>query len=79
MVQLKKKEVQVVYEKYEMVELKLPYIPSFLAFRECSALLKLIEDVKRERPEITPQLLMVDGNGILHERGFILFLIFLRF
>lgn len=42
----------------------LPYIPSYLSFREMPAILKLLDD-----SEIIPDILMVDGNGILHPRG----------
>ncbi|XP_052118563.1 uncharacterized protein LOC107495359 isoform X3 [Arachis duranensis] len=41
--------LQVVYEDFSLVNIRVPYVPGFLAFRE---------------------LLMVDGNGILHPRGF---------
>ncbi|XP_072053721.1 uncharacterized protein [Arachis hypogaea] len=40
--------LQVVYEDFSLVNIRVPYVPGFLAFRE---------------------LLMVDGNGILHPRG----------
>jgi deoxyinosine 3'endonuclease (endonuclease V) len=62
--------LEVVYEKYEMVELTLPYIPSFLAFREVPFLIKLFDQLKQEKPEMYPQLLFTDGNGFLHPRGF---------
>ncbi len=40
-----------------------PYIPSYLAYREMPVILELL---KKRRPGV----LMVDGNGILHPRGF---------
>ena len=42
-----------------------PYVPGFLAFREVPHLLRLIE-----RAPIKPQVILVDGNGIFHNRGF---------
>jgi len=45
-------------------EIKFPYIPTYLAFRELPSLLKLLEKVK-----IQPDIIMVDGNGILHPNG----------
>ena len=60
---------QVVYEDYRMVQLTLPYMSGFLAFREVPFLVQLLEHVKTARPEVMPQLLMVDGNGILHPRS----------
>ncbi|EFA85543.1 endonuclease V [Heterostelium album PN500] len=67
---LKYPSLKVVYEIYEFVKLTLPYIPGFLAFRECPSLIPLIERIKTERPELFPQVLLVDGNGMLHTRGF---------
>ncbi|MEF8833200.1 MAG: endonuclease V, partial [Candidatus Thermoplasmatota archaeon] len=42
-------------------KMKFPYIPTYLAFRELPSLLNLLEKVK-----IEPDIVMVDGNGILH-------------
>lgn len=57
------------YEKMEMVELQLPYISGYLAFREAPHLLALFAKLKKEKPEVFPQVIFVDGNGILHHRG----------
>lgn len=62
--------MKVVYEAYESVKMTLPYIAGFLAFRECPVLLRLLEQLSKENPELVPQVLMVDGNGLLHPRGF---------
>jgi deoxyinosine 3'endonuclease (endonuclease V) len=43
-----------------------PYVPGFLAFRELPPLLKLVEKLVQEHPELKPDVLLVDGNGILH-------------
>jgi len=58
-----------VYEDYEIVELDSPYIPGFLAFREIPHLVKLIDKLKKTKPEYTPQVILVDGNGILHQNA----------
>lgn len=63
-------ELKVVHEKYVMVKLTRPYVSGYLAFREVGFLVELLEDVKRTRPEIMPQIVFVDGNGVLHPRGF---------
>jgi len=51
-----------------MIKLKLPYIAGFLAFREVPSLLHILNKLKIENPDIFPQVLMVDGNGLLHMR-----------
>ena len=62
--------MNVVYESYHMVQLTQPYIAGYLAFREVEHLLKLIDELRHTKPEYIPQILMVDGNGILHPRSF---------
>ena len=44
-------------------EINFPYIPSFLAFRELPTFLELFELLKN-----SPDLIIVDGNGIAHPR-----------
>ena len=53
---------------YLETELHLPYISGFLAFREVDPLMKLLAQVKDEQPDLMPQIVLVDGNGILHPR-----------
>ncbi|KAI4377581.1 hypothetical protein MLD38_015183 [Melastoma candidum] len=60
----------VVLEESTLVRLDVPYVPGFLAFREAPVLLSLLETVKEKKKDAYPQLIMVDGNGILHPRGF---------
>lgn len=63
--------MKVLFSKQKIVELTAPYIPGYLAFRECPFLVDLVNEVRREKGDsICPQLLFVDGNGILHPRGF---------
>ncbi|KAK7384800.1 hypothetical protein VNO78_30503 [Psophocarpus tetragonolobus] len=62
--------LQVVYQDFSLVTLHVPYVPGFLAFREAPVLLQLLEKMKGSNNPFYPQLLMVDGNGILHPRGF---------
>jgi len=63
-------DLTVVHQILKMIELKLPYIPHFLAFREVSFFVELIEILKQTKPEFLPQIILVDGNGFLHPRGF---------
>lgn len=60
--------MQVVYQECCMVTLHLPYIPSFLAFREAPSLLEMIDRLRTTRPELVPQVLIMDGNGVMHPR-----------
>ncbi|XP_052170251.1 uncharacterized protein LOC127786696 isoform X10 [Diospyros lotus] len=62
--------LEVVYDDYSVSRLNIPYIPGFLAFREAPILLELLEKMKNCAHPFYPQLLMVDGNGLLHPRGF---------
>lgn len=60
----------VLYEDYEIDTTDYPYIPGFLAFKEIPSLTILFNRLKSKSPEFWPQVLLVDGNGILHNRGF---------
>ncbi|XP_052050725.1 endonuclease V isoform X5 [Apodemus sylvaticus] len=62
--------LQVVYEDSRMVGLKAPYVSGFLAFREVPFLVELVQQLQEKEPDIMPQVLLVDGNGVLHQRGF---------
>ncbi|KAF0904880.1 hypothetical protein E2562_038606, partial [Oryza meyeriana var. granulata] len=62
--------LKVVHEEFDVVRLQVPYIPGFLAFREAPILLGLLEKMKANTTHFYPQVLMVDGNGLLHPRGF---------
>jgi deoxyinosine 3'endonuclease (endonuclease V) len=59
-----------VYENHAKVKLTLPYIAGYLAFREVEPLMGLITTLRANRPELEPQVILVDGCGILHPRGF---------
>ncbi|KAJ6354910.1 hypothetical protein OIU77_005497 [Salix suchowensis] len=63
--------LQVVYQDFSLLtNFDAPYIPSFLAFREAPILLQLLQKMKNTGNPFYPQLLLVDGNGLLHPRGF---------
>ncbi|XP_076871620.1 endonuclease V-like isoform X2 [Brachyhypopomus gauderio] len=62
--------MKLLYEDSEMVTLTVPYLPGFLAFRECPPLLRVLKRLEREQPSLMPQVLFVDGNGLFHYREF---------
>ena len=64
--------MKVVHEVTQVVALTLPYIPGYLAFREVPHLVKLFARLREECPSIAQELglVLVDGNGVLHPRGF---------
>ena len=61
-----------VCHKFKMVRYNKPYIPGFLAFREVDFLIDIINELKNDEDnkKYVPQVILVDGNGILHHRGF---------
>ena len=59
--------LEVQYQEFKMVKMKLPYIPGFLAFREVDFLKELFDNVPLETK---PDIVLVDGNGLLHPKGF---------
>ena len=48
--------------------MKIPYIPGYLAFREAPVFMKLIDIQKEHCSHLTPQLILMDGNGVWHPR-----------
>lgn len=58
----------IVYEDVMLVHMTQPYIAGFLAFREVDALVELVTRARKKGK--VPDIIMVDGNGILHPRGF---------
>ncbi len=54
----------VVEEVVEEDEVKFPYIPTFLAYRELPLLVKAFKKL-RSRPDVV----LIDGQGIAHPRG----------
>ena len=59
---------QVIYTDSLSYKLSVPYVSSYLAFREIEPLEQLVERQKLQSPDLTPEVILVDGNGILHER-----------
>eukprot|EP00249_Psilotum_nudum_P011899 c23454_g1_i3 orf=81-554(+) len=47
--------MDVIYEDFDILHLKLPYIPGFLAFRESPVLLKLLRKISLQNPSLYPQ------------------------
>lgn len=52
-----------------MIQLDAPYVAGFLAFREADFLIDKVESLRKNQPGLTPQAIIVDGNGILHPKG----------
>lgn len=48
--------------------MEFPYIPSYLAFRELPIALALLDRVRSQAPDKLAEVILVDGNGILHPR-----------
>ena len=62
------KGTDIVYKDWEFFDLEVPYISSYLAFREIEPLERLVKRQLKDKPEFTPEAILVDGNGILHCR-----------
>ncbi|CAF0759982.1 unnamed protein product [Adineta steineri] len=48
--------------------IKIPYIPGYLAFRETPIYMRLLDIQKQRCPHLTPQVILIDGNGVWHPR-----------
>ncbi len=47
-----------------------PYIAGYLAFREVAHYVQVYQELREKYPEWCSDLILVDGNGILHPAGF---------
>lgn len=59
---------QNIYEDYHLCHMTIPYTPGFLGFREVPEYKILLSKIK-DKP-FYPDVLMIDGFGILHHREF---------
>ena len=59
------KELMSIEKKYAVARAKIPYIPGFLFYREGPAIIEAFSKLENK-----PDILIVDGNGILHPRRF---------
>jgi len=59
---------KVIYRSHKYFKLTTPYIPSYLAFREIDPLIELITQQCQTKPHLTPDVILVDGNGQWHDR-----------
>ena len=65
---MKYPSLEIVYEDHHHeIQVDFPYIPGFLAFKEIPVYQVLFD---RLPSEFMPQVLLVDGNGIMHTRKF---------
>ena len=55
------KELSIIEKTHSVVKAPIPYIPSFLFYREGPAIIEAFNKLKKK-----PDVLLVDGNGILH-------------
>jgi deoxyinosine 3'endonuclease (endonuclease V) len=61
---------RVVHRSHKWYRPTVPYVPSYLAYRELDPLIELINDhhVDGSNLELVPSVIFVDGNGMWHER-----------
>ncbi|XP_010150692.1 PREDICTED: endonuclease V, partial [Eurypyga helias] len=66
--------LEVLYEDCRMVAVSAPYVAGFLAFREVPFLVEAVQRLQQKKTAgaayFFVQVLLVDGNGLLHPRGF---------
>ena len=63
-------EPKLIFKSLTEVELKAPYIPGFLTFRESDSIITAIKTQIESQPDVTPDFIMIDGNGMCHPRKF---------
>jgi deoxyinosine 3'endonuclease (endonuclease V) len=56
------------YCETKLCTLDIPYVSGYLGIREAPCLISMLEELRNKSPELMPQVLFVDGNGVLHPR-----------
>lgn len=56
-----KRSMACVYRDYKYFNLTIPYVSTFLAFREIDPLQELVHRQVRDYPDVTPKAILVDG------------------
>lgn len=59
---------ELVYSDHVRFALTIPYVSSYLSFREIAPLEELVRRQVAASPGLTPRAILVDGNGVLHPR-----------
>ena len=59
---------EILYRKTLVYPLTVPYVSSYLSYREIHPLTTLVQQQIQSHPQVTPTVILVDGNGIFHER-----------
>src|SRR5262249_45776038 len=62
---LSARDMKIVEESSVVEKQVFPYIPGLLGFREAPGLIRAFNELKQK-----PDLIMIDGHGISHPRGF---------
>jgi deoxyinosine 3'endonuclease (endonuclease V) len=63
-------DLKMLYKITKQVTMDVPYVSGYLAFREVPHYVKLLNETLAVRPELKPDVILIDGNGILHNTGF---------
>lgn len=63
-------DLKPIYEKCIHVQVDITYIPGLLCFREGPVVMECLNTFQSDMPDIKIDVLLVDGNGIWHPRGF---------
>ena len=65
-----KNSLNPIYKKCTKVSVDIPYIPGLLCFREGPVVVTLYNEFKESHPDASIDVLLVDGCGEWHPRGF---------
>ena len=66
----KSKKLKLVYQNTRLCQLTIPYKAGYLGFREAEPMIETVQIQIKSKPQIKPDILLVDGNGILHPEKF---------
>uniref|UniRef100_A0A7S1AE70 Endonuclease V n=1 Tax=Noctiluca scintillans TaxID=2966 RepID=A0A7S1AE70_NOCSC len=63
-------DLSIVWQDFLYVSMTVPYVAGFLAFREATHYCEMLQRLSAQRPDLMPDVILFDGNGVLHPNGF---------
>ena len=66
----KNENIKMVFQNTKICLIEIPYKAGYLGFREAQPMIESVKFQLKTKPNLKPDVILVDGNGILHPKRF---------
>ena len=66
----KKENIKMVFQNTKICLIEIPYKAGYLGFREAQPMIESVKFQLKTKPNLKPDVILVDGNGILHPKTY---------